>query len=303
MSASLLPEFSPENETETERPRTGFWHRFIRHPFAIPGSIIVLVVVLTAILAPFLAAKPYARIYTLTGLSADGGPLPPQWRFGGFFLGTDQLGRDVFSRLIWAARVSIQVGVFATLISAFIGVAMGVVAGYYKGWIDNLLMRFTDIMLGFPFLLFIILIVSIVSPSVAVIYITIGVFGWTTLARVARSQALSVSQQPYVEAARSLGAKNLYIMVRHVLPNMLAPVVVLATMTVAQNIIFESTLSFLGIGVPTPIPSWGKMISEGLPYIGLDPTLVLFPAVAVSITTIGFNLLGDALNHALNPRN
>lgn len=303
MSAAALPDTPNQLEVQGPGSRNGFWKRFFRHPFAIPGSIIVFVVVMTAILAPVIATKPYARIYTLSGLSSIGGPLPPQWRFSGFFLGTDQLGRDVFSRLVWAARVSVQVGVFATLISGFIGVAMGVVAGYYKGWVDNLLMRFTDIMLGFPFLLFIILIVSIVSPSVAVIYVTIGVFGWTTLARVARSQALSVSQQPYVEAAQSLGGKNLYIMLRHVLPNMLAPVVVLATMAVAQNIIFESTLSFLGIGVPTPIPSWGKMISEGLPYLGLDPTLVLFPALAVSITTIGFNLLGDALNHALNPRN
>jgi peptide/nickel transport system permease protein len=276
--------------------------RLLRQPFAIVGMIIVFVVVMVAILAPYLAPHSYSQIYPVTGLSQDGGPLPPQG-FGHFFpLGTDALGRDVESRLIWAARVSMEVGVFATTIAAALGTLIGLMAGYFRGWVDNVLMRFTDVMLGFPFFLFVILLVTVLSPSITVIIGVLGAFGWTTLARLARGQALSVGQQEFVEAARSLGASDTHIMFRHVLPNILPPVMVLATLNIATNIIAESSLSFLGIGVPDPIPSWGKMVSEGLPYLATDPTLVLFPALAISITTIGFNLFGDALSTALNPR-
>jgi peptide/nickel transport system permease protein len=299
--APATPTVTPEAETSLNPGRLVF-RRFLRQRFGLPGLIIVLVVVLVAVLAPVLAPHPYGQIYSNRGLSADGGPLAPEG-WGAFFpLGTDQVGRDVLSRLLWAARVSLEVGVFATGIAAALGTAIGLIAGYFRGWVDNVLMRFTDIMLGFPFLLFVILLVTLLSPSVTVIVVVIGVFGWTTLARLARGQTLSVRQQEYVEAARSLGATDSHIIWRHVFPNILAPVLVLATMSIAGNIIAESSLSFLGIGVPTPIPSWGKMVAEGLPYLATDPTLVLFPALAISITTIGFNLFGDALNAALNPR-
>lgn len=279
-----------------------FLSRYFRHPFSWPGVIISAIIVLTAVLAPLIANHPYAQVYSNLGLTADGGPILPAWHLGGFFLGTDQLGRDEFSRLVWAARVSIQVGVFATVISLAIGTVIGVTAGYFRGWVDTVLMRFTDVMLGFPFLFFLILIVTIIGPSLTVIYGAIGAFGWPAMARLARSQTLSVRERSFVEAAQSLGAKSGYIVFRHIVPNILSPVLVLGTLNVASNIVYESTLSFLGIGVPTPIPSWGKMISEGLSYLTIDPYLVLFPAIAISLTVLGFNLLGESLNTTVNGR-
>ncbi|MCL6594852.1 MAG: ABC transporter permease [Firmicutes bacterium] len=303
MSAAVRPEPGVATEVEArEGLRPSLWRRFLSHPLAPPGLVIVGLMVAAAVFAPALMTHPYWEMYPITGLSATDAPLPPQWSLHGFFLGTDQLGRDEFSRLIWAARVSLQVGVLGSAISAAIGITLGVAAGYFGGWVDSLIMRVTDVMFAFPALFFLILVASVLSPSVPVIYLTIGLLGWPTNARFTRGQVLSLREQPFVEVARSLGARPSRIIWRHLVPNAIAPIVVVAGMSIPVNIIYESTLSFLGIGVPTPIPSWGKMIAEGLSYLNIAPWLVIFPTIAICLATVGFNLLLEALNATLNTR-
>ncbi len=301
--ASVLKEAGPERlPIGEETSRRSYWHKLMSHPFFWPGAILVLLVICVAVFAPEIAQRPYWQIYPNTGLSATGGPLPPQWTTKGFLLGTDQLGRDVFSRLVWAARISLQVGIFASVISGIVGIAIGLASGYLGGWIDMVLMRFTDMMMGFPALFFLILLMTLLSPSVEIMYVTMGLLGWTSIARFTRGQVLTVKEEAYVGAARACGDGPLRILLRHILPNIITPVVVLVSMSISGNIIYESTLSFLGIGVPTPIPSWGKMVSAGLSYLYVSPSLVIFPILAISLTTIGFNLLAEAFNATANPR-
>ena len=282
--------------------RRSYWRKLSSHPFFWPGASLVTLVLLVALLAPEIAPHPYWQIYPNSGLGPTGGPLPPQWSLRGFFLGTDWLGRDVLSRLVWSARISLQVGIFASAISGAVGLLIGLVSGYFGGWVDMVLMRFTDIMMGFPFLFFLILVIALIGPSVEVIYMSMGLLSWQSIARFTRGQVLSVRRETYVDAAAAVGGSRSRIILRHIMPNIITPVVVLASLSISGNIIYESTLSFLGIGVPDPIPSWGKMVSGGLSYLMVDPTLVLFPILAISITTIGFNLLAEAFNATANPR-
>lgn len=298
----LAPAPSALADVTEEAPRASQWRRFLRHRLTVPGLLLVGLLVAVAALAPVLMPHPYWEMYPITGLSATDAPLAPQWSLHGFFLGTDQLGRDELSRLIWAARISLQVGLFGSAISAVIGVTLGVVAGYFGGWLDNAIMRFTDVMFAFPALFFLILIASVLSPRVDVIYMTIGVLGWPSNARFTRGQVLSLRAQPFVEVARSIGARPARVIWKHVVPNAIAPIIVVAGMSIPVNIIYESTLSFIGIGVPTPIPSWGKMIAEGLSYLNIAPWLVIFPTIAICLATVGFNLLLEALNATLNTK-
>jgi peptide/nickel transport system permease protein len=277
------------------------WARFRRNPLSVLGLVLVVVVVGTAIFAPYLAPHPATAEY-ISAMPLDGAPLKPTWHLP-FFLGTDGVGHDELSQLLYGARTSVWVGVSATLISLVIGVTIGVVAGYAGGWLDNLLMRFTDVMLAFPIVLFVILIDSVVPQrTVATVFTAIGVLAWPGIARIARAQTLSVSKNEYVEVARSLGASPLRIMFRHILPNVISPVLVYGTLQVANNILLESALSFLGAGVPDPTPSWGKMLSASLSYYLVDPYLLIWPGLALALATLGFNLLGDGLNDMFNPR-
>lgn len=291
------PEAAPE-----EAARASTLRRFLHHPFAVPGLVIVGMMVFVALFAPVIITHPYWQMYPLSGLSATDAPLPPHWSLHGFFLGTDPLGRDEFSRLVWAGRISLQVGVFGSAISALIGVTIGVVSGYFGGWVDNLLMRLTDIIFAFPALFFLILIASVLSPSVPLIYLVLGAFGWPSIARFTRGQVLSLRAQPFVEVAHSLGARPARVMWTHIVPNSLAPVLVIAGMAIPANIIYESTLSFLGLGVPTPIPSWGNMVAQGLSYLNIAPWLVIEPTIAICLATVGFNLLLEALGTTLNAK-
>jgi peptide/nickel transport system permease protein len=301
----VQPEPAPAEAAAAVRPSSGaalFWERFRRHRLGLVGAGLALLMVLVALLAPVISPHNPTTVFP-NGLTPGGAPLPPDWRWNGFFFGTDSLGRDVLSQLIWGARVSMEVGVFATLIATVIGVLIGAVAGYYGGVVDNLVMRFTDIMLAFPFLLFVILLESVVPhPNVITVYSVIGVLGWAPIARIARGQALAVAKGEYVEAARAIGASTARIILRHVIPNILGPLVVVATLSVANNIVLESALSFLGVGVPDPTPSWGKMIAMALGTYQVAPWLLILPSLAVALATLGFNLLGDGLNDALNPR-
>lgn len=287
-----------------ERPRTparDFIKRFKRNRLAVVGLALVLLMALVAIfakqIAPMNPIFPYPN-----GTSAVGGPLAPTWQWGHFFLGTDNVGRDVMSRLIYGAQVSMEVGVMATVIALFIGTTIGIIAGYTGGALDNALMRFTDIVLAFPIFLFAILLDAIIPhPSVESVFAVIGVLGWAGAARIARGQALATSRLEFIEAARSLGASRMRILFRHVLPAVLPPVLVYGTLLIPNNVILESALSFLGVGVPDPTVSWGKMINVGLNFYRIDPLLVIFPGIMILLATLGFNLLGDGLNDALSP--
>lgn len=282
-------------------PLHDFWRAYSRNKMAVVGLVLVVFTVLLAIFAPWLEPHNPTTPFPY-GLTRIGAPLPPMWHMP-FILGTDNLGHDELSQLIAGARVSMEVGVMATLIATLIGLALGAISGYLGGWADNLLMRLTDIMLAFPFLLFVILLQSIIAhPTVATVYEVIGLLGWAGTARIARGQALSISRNEYVEAARAVGSSPVRIIARHVIPNILGPVIVIATLSVANNILLESALSFLGVGVPDPTPSWGKMIATGLAYYQSSPFLLIWPGIMLVFAALGFNLLGDGLSNALNPR-
>ena len=275
------------------------WDRFRKNRAALVGLGIIIMIFIVTIFAHFLA--PYSPYTTFgDGLTPYGAPVPPSAKF---ILGTDDLGRDVLSRLIYGARISLQVGIIAAGVSLTLGTLLGVIAGFRGGWLDVLIMRITDAMLAFPFLLFVILVVSILKPSVTVIYVVIGVLGWAKVARVARGQTLSIAQNSYVEAARTVGASAWHIIFWHIIPNIVGPVVIFATLQVGNYIIMEGALSYMGVGVPPPIPSWGSMIYTGQQYYQTAPWLIIFPGLMITLTVIGFNLIGDGLGDALNPRN
>jgi len=220
------------------------------------------------------------------------------------WLGTDVQGRDVWARLIYGARVSLAVGVVSQLIAVTLGVFLGLIAGYYGRWVDEVIMRLADVTLAFPTLLLLIAIVAAVQPSLTVVFATIGVVGWAGMARLVRGQALVVRQLEYVQAVRALGARDMRVVARHLLPNVAAPVIIAATLGVAGAIMAEAALSFLGLGVQPPTPSWGAMIADGrdLGQLRHAPWTSLAPGLAIGAAVLGFNLLGDALRDALDPR-
>lgn len=220
-----------------------------------------------------------------------------------FLLGTEPTyGRDIFSRLIYGARISLQVGIIAMGIATIIGMILGLMSGFFGGWIDIIIMRVTDIMMSFPDLLLVMAIVAIRGPSLGIIFIAIGLVSWTSIARIVRSQVLSVKEMEFVEASKSYGASNNLIIFKHILPNVLAPVIVIATMGIAGAIMTEAALSFLGFGVKVPTASWGSMINSGLGYFRDAPWVPLIPGISIAVTVFAFNLFGDGLRDALDPR-
>lgn len=256
------------------------------------GLVIVLSLAVIAISAPYVA--PYNPI--------DQGAkrfLPPSREH---LMGTDSLGRDIASRVIHGARVSLYVGVISVSIALIFGTTIGTAGGYLGGQIDNILMRFVDMMLAFPGLVLALLITGLLGPSLTNTMIAVGLINTPTYARVARGVVLSVLSEPYIEAARAIGGTNLHIIRRHLLPNMLVPLIVLATISLSTAILAESSLSFLGLGVQPPAPSWGGMLSKGRPYMEIAPWVAIFPGLAIMIAVLGFNFLGDGLRDALDPR-
>jgi len=225
-------------------------------------------------------------------------PSPAHW------LGTDFQGRDIWARLVYGSRVSLTVGLISQGIALTLGVTLGLIAGFYGGWVEELVMRLADVTLAFPTLLLLIAMVAAFQPSMAVVFATIGVVGWAGIARLVRGQVLVVRQLEYIQAIRALGARDWRIMLRHVLPNVIAPVVIAATLGVAGAIMAEAALSFLGLGVPPPAPSWGSMIADGrdLSQLRNAPWTSVFPGLAIGAAVLGFNLLGDALRDALDPK-
>lgn len=221
---------------------------------------------------------------------------------GGYLLGRDEQGMDILSRLIFGARISLIVGLATVAVSALVGVTLGMIAGYLGGWVEQLLMRLVDVLLAFPGLLLAIALVAVLGPGLSNVVIALAALGWTGFARLSRAQVLAVKQMDYVQAAIAMGAGNSRMMLRHVLPNMLTPILVQASFAIAGAILSEASLSFLGLGVPPGTPSWGAMLSEGRYVLFEAPHVTLFPGLAIMLTVMGFNLLGDALSDALDPK-
>src|SRR6476646_2019811 len=269
--------------------------RFFGDNRARIGIGIVVVMAVAAILAPLIAHQSPITIDLLHILQR---PNAQHW------LGTDIQGRDIWSRLVYGARVSLTVGLISQGIALTLGVTLGLLAGYYGRWVEEIVMRLADVTLAFPTLLLLIAMVAAFQPSMGVVFVTIGVVGWAGMARLVRGQVLVVRQLEYVQAIRALGAKDVRVMLRHVLPNVIAPVVIAATLGVAGAIMAEAALSFLGLGVQPPTPSWGGMIADGrdLNLLRNAPWTSVFPGLAIGAAVLGFNLLGDALRDALDPR-
>jgi len=267
--------------------------RFARRPLAVVGLVVATGFVLAAILAPWVA--PYSSSATdFSALLAK-----PS---GSHLLGTDELGRDVLSRVIWGARASIQAGVLATLLAMVIAVPIGLVAGYYRGWVDPVISRLTDVLLAFPFLILAVGLTAILGPSLLNATLAIGIGAAPQLIRIARGEALSLREEDYVRAAIVNGASDVVILFRHIVPNMMSTLLVQATVTIPAAIIGEATLSFLGLGVQPPTPSWGVMLADAQSYLTQAPRLAVYPGLAIFICSLSFNLLGDGLRDALDPR-
>lgn len=274
-----------------------FRQRFLRNRAGLFGLGVVLLILGMALLAPWLAPKDPSQQF-FDGLTLEGKPLPPG---GQFLLGTDTLGRDLLSRLIWGARASMLVGLVANGAAVLIGMLVGASAGYFGGWVGGLLMRFTDVMMAFPALLLAIALAAILKPSLWIVALVIALVNWVQVARVIYAQTLALAQKEYVEAARALGAGNRRILLRHLLPHLFPTLVVYGSLGLSTTVLLEAALSFLGVGVQPPTPSWGGIINESQSYFTDAPWLVAFPGLAILVTSLAFNLLGDALREALDP--
>jgi len=272
--------------------------RLLHNSFIVSGAGIIVVLVAVAFAAPLLAPHDPITQYE-DGTSATGDPLPPSDRFP---LGTDPVGRDELSRLIYGTRVSLAVGTLGMLLAITIGTLVGLVAGYAGGVPGDALMRVTDIMLAFPALLLAMALVAVLQPSLWNVFIVIGLVNWTWVARTVRASTLSVREKEFVEAARALGAGPARIIWRHILPNVLPTIIILASTMTAWMVMLDAGLSFLGLGVPPPTPSWGRMIAEARSYYQSMPLLVLCPGAAIVLVVAGFNLLGYGLRDALDPK-
>jgi ABC-type dipeptide/oligopeptide/nickel transport system permease subunit len=292
--AQLLAEAAEQAPTRQSSLWRDAWHRMIRNKLAVLGMIIVAVFVLTAIFADFIAPYGQSEVVHFTLKETR-----PSWHFP---MGIDQNGRDVFSRIVYGARVSLLVGVVAQLIVLGIGVPIGAIAGFYSGKVDNALMRVVDVFYAVPQLLLVLLLVNMLGPGMRNIFIAIGVTGWVTMARLVRGVMLANREQEYVKAARVAGAGNGYIIIRHMLPNSMTPIVVALTFGIPQAIFIEASLSFIGVGIRPPQPSWGQMVGAGQAYVQSVPHLLLFPCLAIALTMLAFTFLGDGLRDALDVR-
>ena len=267
--------------------------RVLRHHAGLAGFVITVLIVLSGILAPVITPYQPDAIEMARALE------PPS---GEHFFGTDIFGRDVATRLLYGARFSLEVAVLSRLIAIAIGTVLGLVAGYFGGRVDNLVMRLADITLAYPGLLLLIAVVAAVGPSIAALFIALGIVGWAGVARLVRAQVLSLKEREFVLAVRSLGASHTTIIWRHLLPNCLTHLIVIFSMGLGAAIMAESSMSFLGLGAQPPTASWGSMISGGLDYLRVAPWLSLAPGLMITLTVLGFNLLGDALRDVLDPK-
>ncbi len=264
-----------------------------KNPQLTIGLFITVIVIFTAIFAPIIAPyDPIDDANLLNSLESPGRE---------FRLGTDRQGRDILSRIIFGARISLSIGIITQIINTFLGVSLGLIAGYAGGKIDDLIMNITNIMLSIPPLILALAIMAVLGPGLINIFIALGFTLWTYTCRVTRAQTLSIKEKEYVSAARAIGASNFRIIFKHILPNIIGPVLVIATFGVASAILIESSLSFLGIGAQPPTPSWGTMLSNGRDYIWTAPWIMIYPGIAIVMTILGLNLMGDGIRDYLDP--
>jgi len=267
--------------------------RLLKNRAAVGGAIILFILILFAILAPWIAPYPYA--YQNLSLGAS----PPSAEH---LLGTDVLGRDLFSRILYGARISLLVGFVATTVALIIGVSWGLVAGYYGGKVDSVMMRIVDVLYGIPFIIFIILLMVVFGRNLWLLFIAIGAVEWLTMARIVRGQVLSLKNQEFVLAAEAMGVSNYNMFKRHLLPNILGPIAVYATLTIPQVMLLESFLSFLGLGIQPPMSSWGTLIKDGVESMEEYSWLLIYPGITFTITLFALNFFGDGLRDALDPK-
>jgi ABC-type dipeptide/oligopeptide/nickel transport system permease subunit len=299
-------------EISARSPTALFWRRFRSDRVAMASAGFIVLLILIAIFAPLivkLLGLPGPSVQNQDLTDAFGTPIGPT---GAHPFGVDPLGEDVMSRVIYGSRVSLEVGIAGTFLATFVGVVLGLFAGYYRGWVDTLLSRFADIVLSFPILLLGIGVAAacavngclngIIQPGVQVIIAIIVISGWTYIYRITRGQVLSLREKEFVEASRSLGASDMRIMFREILPNLVAPIIVYASLLIPVNILFEAALSFLGVGVKPPTASWGQMIADATSNFQEVWWYMLFPGIALLLTVLAFNLVGDSLQDALNPK-
>ncbi|NNG05749.1 MAG: ABC transporter permease [Inquilinus sp.] len=282
---------APPRSTPFARSRT--WRRLRRHPGAAIGGMVVLVFVALALLAPLIA--PHDPIKP-NWLAVRGAPTAI------YLMGTDELGRDVFSRVLWGTRASLAAGVISVGIALLIGVPLGLIAGYYGRWIDSVISRCTEALLACPFLILAIALAAFLGPSLTNAMIAIGLSAAPIFVRLSRGQVLAVKTEDYVEGAKAVGAGDMRIILRYILPNIFPPILVQATITVAAAIIAEASLSFLGLGQQPPDPSWGSMLNTAKNFIVQAPWMAVWPGLAIFVIVFGFNILGDGLRDALDPR-
>jgi len=275
------------------RSRSRAWGKFKRNRVALLGAFIVLAVVLLALLAPLLATHDPLQTSFMSIRKAPSAT---------FWLGSDELGRDIYSRMLYGARASLMAGLVSVLIALVVGVPFGLVSGYFGGWIDSVVSRCTEALLAIPFLILAIALAAFLGPSLTNAMIAIGVSAAPKFIRLARGQVLAVKNEDYVQSSRALGASDTRIIVRHILPNIMPPLIVQATITIATAIIAEASLSFLGLGLQPPNPSWGSMLNTAKNFMTQAPWMSIFPGSAIFLTVLGFNLLGDGLRDALDPR-
>ncbi len=268
-----------------------------RQPTALFGLAVVLIVIVMAIAAPLIAPfNPDEQMFD--GLTLEGAPMPPG---APFLLGTDTLGRDLFSRMLFGARTSLIIGLVANGIAVAIGLFVGITAGYLRGWAGNLLMRFTDLMMAFPALLLAIVLAALLKPSLWIVAMVIALVNWVQVARIVYTETRGLVERDFILAERSLGAGHGRILLLHILPHLIPTAIVWGTLGIATTVLLEATLSFLGIGVQPPDPSWGNIIFESQSYFQAAPWLVFFPGAVILLTALAFNLVGDALRDILDP--
>jgi peptide/nickel transport system permease protein len=306
-SVELVP-----GEVTARSPRQLLWRRFRSDRVAVASAIFILLLIILAIAAPLVVSilglqSPYAN--DPNALDAFGSPSGPS---AAHPFGVDQLGRDVFSRVIYGARVSLEVGIFGTAIAAVVGTVLGLLAGFYRGWVDTAISRLVDVFLAFPVLVLGLGIGAacgvrgcaggLIQPGLGTVIFIIALSSFTYIARIARGQVLSLREKEFIDASRSLGASNRRIIFREILPNLLAPLIVYSSLLIPTNILFEAALSYLGVGIRPPTASWGQMISDASPIYNTAWWYMVFPGVALLLTVLAFNLVGDGLLDALNPR-
>ena len=278
------------------RPR-GAWGRLLRRPLAVFGLVVIALTVAGAAFAPWIAPyDPNEQMFD--GLTLEGAPLPPG---GAFLLGTDLLGRDLLSRLLHGARTSLVIGVAANGVAVTIGALVGIVAGFVRGWTGAILMRFTDLMMAFPALLLAIVLAAIFEPSLWIVAMVIAFVNWVQAARVIYTETTGLAEREFVLAERGLGASSARILRRHILPHLVPTLVVWATLGISTTVLLEATLSYLGVGVRPPTPSWGNIIFENQTYFQTAPWLVFLPGLAIVLLALAFNVVGDALREVLDP--